>query len=148
MSSPSSPMQIVCPHCHTPNRVPRERLADGAHCGRCKAALFAGEAAALDAASFPRHLRHSDIPLVVDFWAPWCGPCRTMAPHFAQAAGRLEPGYRLAKINTEEEPQLAVEFGIRSIPTLVLFRQGVEVARTAGAMPTEALVNWIRAAGH
>ena len=99
----------------------------------------------LDQASFEKHLQNSDLPLVVDFWAPWCGPCRQMAPHFAQAAGRLAPHYRLAKVNTEEEQGLAARFGIRSIPTLVVFRGGAEVARTSGAMPAEALVGWIRA---
>ena len=143
----SSPLQVVCPHCHTTNRVPEDRLGDGAVCGRCKAVLFAGQVLELDQASFEKHVQNSDLPLVVDFWAPWCGPCRQMAPHFAQAAGRLEPRYRLAKVNTEEEQELAARFGIRSIPTLVVFRRGAEVARTSGAMPAEALVGWVRSTG-
>jgi thioredoxin 2 len=140
----ASPILVVCPHCHTANRLPRERLAEGGVCGRCKERLFTGSALELDQAAFSRHLDHSELPLVVDFWAPWCAPCRSMAPHFAEAARRLEPHYRLAKVNTEEEQQLAARYGIRSIPTLVAFRNGAEVARTSGAMPAEALVAWIR----
>ena len=143
----TSSVRVVCPHCHTTNRVPEERLGDGAICGHCKAALFAGQVLELDQAGFEKHVHNSDLPLVVDFWAPWCGPCRQMAPHFIQAAGRLEPHYRLAKLNTEEEQGLAASFGIRSIPTLVVFRHGEEVARTSGAMPADALVSWIRSAG-
>lgn len=139
-------VQVVCPHCHTTNRVPAARLGEAPVCGRCKAPLFAGEPVELDAAAFARHAGNSDLPLVVDFWAPWCGPCRSMAPHFAQAAARLEPEYRLAKVNTEEEQQLAAQFGIRSIPTLVVFQGGREIARTSGAMPAEALINWVRSA--
>ena len=142
----SSATQVVCPHCHTANRLPPERLADGPVCGRCKQPLFAATPVELNEASFPRHLQHSDLPLVVDFWAPWCGPCRTMAPQFAQAATLLEPACRLAKVNTEEEGPLAARFGIRSIPTLILFKGGREVARTSGAMSAQALVDWVRSA--
>lgn len=140
----SSPIHVVCPHCHATNRLPPERLADGGTCGRCKEPLFPGTVTELDQGSFAQHADHSDLPLVVDFWAPWCGPCRSMAPHFAEAARRLEPHYRLAKVNTEEEQQLAARYGIRSIPTMVVFKGGREVARTSGAMPAEALVAWIR----
>ena len=140
----SAPLIVVCPRCHASNRLPAERLADGATCGKCKARLFAGEPVELDAASFDTHVSRSDIPLLVDFWAPWCGPCRTMAPAFAQAAKQLEPEFRLAKINTEEEQSLAARFGIRSIPTLALFRHGQEVARQAGAMDTANLIRWVR----
>ncbi|MGE5492467.1 MAG: thioredoxin TrxC [Actinomycetota bacterium] len=140
----SAPVHVVCPHCHTTNRLPPERLGEGGTCGRCKERLFRGIATELDQAGFEKHLQNSDLPLVVDFWAPWCAPCRSMAPHFAEAARRLEPHFRLAKVNTEEEQQLAGRYGIRSIPTLVVFKGGVEVARTSGAMPAEALVSWIR----
>ncbi|MDP2795353.1 MAG: thioredoxin TrxC [Sulfurisoma sp.] len=139
------PLHIVCPHCHAANRVPAERLADGATCGKCKGRLFAGEPVELDAAAFDKHVGRSDIPVVVDFWAPWCGPCRTMAPAFAQAARSLEPSYRLVKVNTEEEQQLAARFGIRGIPTLAIFKGGREVARQAGAMDAGSLARWIQA---
>ena len=140
----SQPMIVVCPQCDAANRIPAERLADGGTCGKCKAPLFTGEPLELNAASFDTHLARSDIPLVVDFWAPWCGPCRSMAPAFAHAAKELEPAFRLAKVNTEEEQQLAARFGIRSIPTLALFRNGREVARQAGAMDAATLMRWIR----
>ena len=135
---------VVCPHCHAANRVPAARLADGGTCGQCKAPLFAGAPVELDAAAFERHIGRSDVPILVDFWAPWCGPCKMMAPAFAQAARLLEPNVRLAKVNTEEEQALAARFGIRSIPTLALFKGGREVARQAGAMDTAGIVRWTR----
>lgn len=136
---------IVCPHCHAANRVPAERLADGGTCGKCKAPLFIGAPVELDSGSFNIHAGRSGIPLVVDFWAPWCGPCRTMAPAFAQAARELEPGYRLAKVNTEEQQALAARFGIRSIPTIAIFHDGREIARQTGAMDAAHLKRWIQA---
>jgi thioredoxin 2 len=140
----SDSLIVVCPHCHAANRVPESRLGDGATCGKCKAALFAGKPVELDQASFDKHATRSDLPLVVDFWAPWCGPCRMMAPAFAQAAQTLEPRYRLAKVNTEVEQGLAGRFGIRSIPTVAVFKNGREIARQAGAMDAGALTRWIR----
>ena len=141
----SSPLVIVCPHCSTANRVPAERLADQPTCGKCRQHLFAGHPVELDAASFDSHVGRSDIPVVVDFWAPWCGPCRMMAPAYVQAAHQLEPRYRLAKLNTEEAQEIAARFGIRSIPTLIVFRNGREIARQSGAMDTGNLVRWITA---
>ncbi|EXI86252.1 MAG: Thioredoxin-2 [Candidatus Accumulibacter regalis] len=140
----STPKIVVCPHCHRPNRVPEERLGDGGQCGHCQSPLFDGTPTALNAASFDRHVERSELPILVDFWAPWCGPCRAMAPAFAAAARQLEPAARLAKVNTEEEQGLAARFGIRSIPTLVVFRNGREIARQAGAMDTASIVRWLR----
>ena len=136
---------VVCPHCAGANRVPAPRLAEGGNCGKCKKPLFDGHPVELKAGNFDAHIGRSDLPLVVDFWAPWCGPCRSKAPAFERAARELEPQFRLAKVNTESEPQLAERFGIRSIPTLAVFRNGREVARQAGAMDEGNLVRWIRA---
>jgi thioredoxin 2 len=140
------PTLLVCPHCATLVRVPAARLADGPRCGQCRRPLFEGRPVALDEAGFRRHLAHDGIPLLVDFWASWCGPCRAMAPHFEAAARELEPAMRLAKVSTEEAPRLAAELGIASIPTVALFRGGREVARQAGAMPAARIVAWARAA--
>ncbi|HTP96706.1 MAG TPA: thioredoxin TrxC [Burkholderiales bacterium] len=136
-------LHVVCPHCDTTNRIARERLADGAKCGQCKAPLFTGHPVALTQASFDRHVAASDIPLVVDFWAPWCGPCRMMAPAYEQAAARLEPHVRLAKVDTEAEPALAARFGIRSIPTLIAFKSGQELARQPGALDLPRILRWV-----
>jgi thioredoxin 2 len=138
-------MHIVCPHCDTVNRVPPERLSEAPRCGACRKPLFEGKPLALDEVRFRRHLRLSGLPLLVDFWASWCAPCRTMAPEFEAAARELEPGVRLVKVSTEEAPALASELAISSIPTLALFRDGGEVARQAGAMPARQIVAWARA---
>jgi thioredoxin 2 len=137
----SSPLLVTCPHCLRKNRLPAERLRDGGHCGSCKQALFSAQPLAVDAAGLDAHLG-SDLPLIVDFWAPWCGPCQQFAPVFAQAATQLEPQARLLKIDTEAQPALAQRFGIRSIPTLAIFRGGRELTRTAGAMPLAAFLHW------
>jgi thioredoxin 2 len=140
----SRSLHVVCPHCDAVNRVPEERLAEGGTCGRCKRALFAGEPLALDPARFAVHSGRSELPLVIDFWAPWCGPCRMMAPAFAAAAPRIEPRARLVKVNTEDHPELAARFGIRSIPTLVVWKDGREVARQSGALDAAGLERWVR----
>jgi thioredoxin 2 len=139
-----SELKVVCPHCNTPNMLPRERLADGPRCGRCKEAVFGGQPVEMDAAAFNRHVESNDIPLLIDFWAPWCGPCLSMAPAYAEAAGKLEPRVRLGKVNTEDEQMLGARFGIRSIPTMVLFLGGREVARRSGAMMAGDIVRWVQ----
>ena len=138
-------MLVVCPHCDTVNRVPADKPAGRGKCGNCGRALFDGLPLALTAVRFAVHAEKGDLPLLVDFWAPWCGPCRAMAPAFEQAARALEPQIRLVKVNTDEEQRLAAAFGIQSIPTLALVHKGREIARTSGAMPAPALVQWTRA---
>ncbi len=144
----NSSLHIVCPHCDTINRVPRAKLvaegAGGGRCGQCHAALFDGHPLALDTVRFERHLAKGDVPLLVDFWAPWCGPCRMMAPEFERAAAELEPAVRLVKVNVDDEPALAQRFQVRSIPTLMLALQGHELARAAGARSAAQLVDWAR----
>ncbi|MDH5444423.1 MAG: thioredoxin TrxC [Gammaproteobacteria bacterium] len=140
----SSSIHIVCPHCGGINRLPADKLASGGKCGKCKQALFSGEPLNLNQEIFSRHISRNDIPVLVDFWAPWCGPCKMMAPVFSQAAAQLEPKMRLAKIDTEQQQNLAAQYNIRSIPTLAIFKQGQEVARMAGAMDLNNLLNWAR----
>ena len=140
----SNSLHIVCPNCNSTNSVPADRL--GAHpiCGKCKDSIFHARPVELRASNFQKHILKSHIPIVVDFWAAWCGPCKMMAPVFQQAAAQLEPAVRLAKVNTEQEQSLAAQYEIRSIPTLVLFRGGIEIARQPGAMDLSGLIQWVR----
>lgn len=139
----SGSLHLVCPHCDAVNRIPADLPLLGAKCGKCHDLLFVGRPLDLTEQTFDRHVTRGGIPLVVDFWAPWCGPCKMMAPAFAQTAARLEPRVRLAKVNTEMDQRLAARYGIRAIPTLILFRQGRELARASGAMDAAGLERWI-----
>ncbi|MEQ1527825.1 MAG: thioredoxin TrxC [Methylococcales bacterium] len=138
-----STLHLVCPHCQTVNRIPSDRLNQQPHCGKCKQNLFSAYPLELTSQSFQPHITGNDIPVLVDFWAPWCGPCKMMAPAYAQAAKKLEPQVRVAKLNTEQEPGIAQRFSIRSIPTLIVFKGGRELARQSGAMSEADIVRWV-----
>ena len=137
-------LHIVCPHCDAVNRVPSVRLEEEATCGKCLRPLFTGHPVDLATERFLKHVERNDIPVLVDVWAPWCGPCRTMAPFYEQATQHLEPYFRVVKVNTEAEQQLAARYAIRSIPTLAVFKGGRELARQAGAMDSKSIIAWVQ----
>ncbi len=140
----SDHIHLVCPHCDALNRVPRARKAAEARCGSCHEPLFDGRPRAVDAAGMERHVRSNDIPVLVDIWAPWCGPCRTMAPMFERAASALEPDVRLLKLNADQAPEITARLGVRGIPALVLFDRGEVLAQEAGARDARGIVAWTR----
>ncbi|CAL77001.1 putative thioredoxin [Bradyrhizobium sp. ORS 278] len=138
----SETFQLVCGHCGQINRLPAGRAPTQGKCGKCHAPLFSGHPIEVDQAGFTRHLANSDLPLLVDVWAPWCGPCRAMAPMFARAAEALEPRVQLLKLNSDEAPEVSAKFGISGIPTLLLLQKGRELARISGAMDSQRIVAW------
>jgi thioredoxin 2 len=139
----ATPIHVVCPHCSGTNRVPSDKMNAELSCGKCKQALFTQHPAALDAASLQRQIHFSDLPVVVDFWAPWCGPCRMMAPEYEKVCGQLEPRARFVKIDTEAHQEVGGQHNIRSIPTLAIFKAGREVARISGARSARDLAQWV-----
>jgi len=140
----SDSQHIVCPHCHRTNRIPLSKDSLQARCGHCKKEIFDGHPASLSESNFDSHLNKSDIPVVVDFWAEWCGPCKSMAPVFDQAAKQMQPRVQLAKVDTDKNQRLMGRFNIRGIPTLIIFKNGQEVDRRSGAIPASELQNWIQ----
>ena len=137
-------LHIVCPDCSSVNRLPWDKLIDHPVCGKCKQLIFNGRPLELTGYNFTRHLSNDQIPVLVDFWAAWCGPCKMMAPVFEQAAARLEPHVRVAKLDTEKEQGIAAQYNIRSIPTMIIFKDGKEKARQSGAVSLESLISWVQ----
>jgi len=135
---------IVCPSCNATNRIPSAKLSENPSCGKCHGALFTGKPVELNSNNYQQNINRNDVPVVVDFWAPWCGPCKSMAPAFEQASAELSPEVRLAKLNTEEEQTIAGHLNIRSIPTMVLFKNGREVTRQSGAMHAADIKAWVK----
>ena len=136
-------MIVACPNCNSLNRLPADKTALDGRCGKCKQVLFTQQPLVLTSVNFAAHANKAELPLVVDFWASWCGPCKNFAPVFNQAAQQLEPNFRFGKINTEQQQQLAAQFNIRSIPTIMLFKQGKVLAQQAGAMSGQAFYQWL-----